>query len=109
MRVSRLFLALACGVAAHVAAAADLKILSAGAFKPVLVALQPAFEQQTGHQQQHHLAGEAAVGLDVRAVEHGQQPAHTEDDRQHDPHAAADAAAAVPPRLSWTAKMPAKT
>ena len=49
MRVSRLFLALACSLAAHVAAAADLKVLSAGAFKPVLVALQPAFEQRTGH------------------------------------------------------------
>ena len=29
--------------------AADLKVLTAGAFKPVLVALQPAFERQTGH------------------------------------------------------------
>ncbi len=49
MRVFRLLLALACGLAAHLALAADLKILSAGAFKPVLVALQPAFEQHTGH------------------------------------------------------------
>ncbi|GAB3762469.1 substrate-binding domain-containing protein [Ramlibacter monticola] len=49
MRISRLLLLpLACVVAAH-AAAAELKVLSAGAFKPVLVALQPAFEQQTGH------------------------------------------------------------
>ena len=64
MRVSRLFLALACGVAAHAAAAADLKILSAGAFKPVLVALQPAFEQQTGH----HLVivNDTAGGLEKR-------------------------------------------
>ncbi len=29
--------------------AADLKVLTAGAFKPVLVALQPEFEKQTGH------------------------------------------------------------
>lgn len=29
--------------------AADLKVLTAGAFKPVLVAMQPEFEKQTGH------------------------------------------------------------
>ncbi len=31
------------------AAAAEIKVLTAGAFKPVVVALAPAFEQQTGH------------------------------------------------------------
>jgi molybdate transport system substrate-binding protein len=31
------------------AIAADIKVLSAGAFKPVLVAMAPAFEQRTGH------------------------------------------------------------
>jgi molybdate transport system substrate-binding protein len=36
-----------CGAA--IAQAADLKVLTAGAFKPVLVALQPEFEKQTGH------------------------------------------------------------
>ena len=41
--------ALACLAATQLVAAAELKVLSAGAFKPVLVALQPAFEQQTGH------------------------------------------------------------
>ncbi|HEX7891914.1 MAG TPA: substrate-binding domain-containing protein [Ramlibacter sp.] len=41
--------ALACLAAAQIASAVELKVLSAGAFKPVLVALQPAFEQQTGH------------------------------------------------------------
>ncbi|GAB3650176.1 substrate-binding domain-containing protein [Ramlibacter alkalitolerans] len=45
----RLLFALACAFAAQAVAAAELKVLSAGAFKPVLVALQPAFEQQTGH------------------------------------------------------------
>ena len=30
-------------------AAADLRVLTAGAFKPVLLAIQPQFEQQTGH------------------------------------------------------------
>jgi molybdate transport system substrate-binding protein len=49
MRLSRFFAALACLAAVQLAHAADLKVLSAGAFKPVLVALQPAFEQQTGH------------------------------------------------------------
>lgn len=29
--------------------AADLKVLTAGAFKPVVVALAPVFEQRTGH------------------------------------------------------------
>lgn len=31
------------------AAAAEIKVLTAGAFKPVVVALAPAFEKQTGH------------------------------------------------------------
>src|SRR3954469_3231170 len=31
------------------ATAAELKVLTAGAFKPVVVALAPAFEQRTGH------------------------------------------------------------
>src|SRR4051812_38544221 len=49
MRLARLLAALAClliGLSAH---AVELKVLTAGAFKPVLLALQPAFEQQTGH------------------------------------------------------------
>ena len=41
--------ALACLAVACAAQAAELKVLTAGAFKPVLVALQPAFEQRTGH------------------------------------------------------------
>ncbi|MEJ8851073.1 substrate-binding domain-containing protein [Variovorax rhizosphaerae] len=35
-------------VAAH-AVAAEIKVLSAGAFKPVVVAVAPLFEQRTGH------------------------------------------------------------
>ena len=31
------------------AGAAEIKVLTAGAFKQVLLALLPAFEQQTGH------------------------------------------------------------
>ncbi len=36
-------------LAASAAAAADIKVLTAGAYKPVLLALVPAFEQSTGH------------------------------------------------------------
>jgi molybdate transport system substrate-binding protein len=49
MRFVRFLFALACVATAHVASAADVKVLTAGAFKPVLLALQPAFERQTGH------------------------------------------------------------
>src|SRR4051812_27660399 len=49
MRIARLLATFACLCTALGAQAADLKILTAGAFKPVLVALQPAFEQLSGH------------------------------------------------------------
>jgi molybdate transport system substrate-binding protein len=49
MRSVRLLAALACTLAACAASAADLKVLTAGAFKPVVLALQPAFERDTGH------------------------------------------------------------
>lgn len=49
MRIARLLIALACTVGVQLVSAAELKVLTAGAFKPVLVALQPAFERQTGH------------------------------------------------------------
>jgi len=49
MRIARPLAALACTLLAQVAQAEELKILSAGAFKPVVVALQPAFERDTGH------------------------------------------------------------
>lgn len=49
MRTARLLAALACLCTSLAAPAAELKILTAGAFKPVLVALQPAFEQLSGH------------------------------------------------------------
>jgi molybdate transport system substrate-binding protein len=49
MHIARLLAALACACAAQLVQAEELKILSAGAFKPVLVALQPAFERDTGH------------------------------------------------------------
>src|SRR5689334_9350338 len=49
MRFTRFLLALACAGITQLASAADLRVLTAGAFKPVLQALQPAFERQTGH------------------------------------------------------------
>nr|WP_316642440.1 substrate-binding domain-containing protein [uncultured Roseateles sp.] len=51
MGLRHLLIAALTGVAG-MALAADLKVLTAGAFKPVLVALAPAFEQQTGHRLQ---------------------------------------------------------
>ena len=66
MRALRLFLALACCLAAHIAAAADLKVLTAGALKPVLVALQPAFEQQTGNKLV--IVNDTAGGLQKRVT-----------------------------------------
>jgi molybdate transport system substrate-binding protein len=50
MSLLRSLVALATAAAALGAAgAAELKVLTAGAFKPVVVALQPEFERQTGH------------------------------------------------------------
>ncbi len=43
-----ILLAAACAVALP-SGAADIKVLTAGAFKPVVVALAPEFERQTGH------------------------------------------------------------
>jgi molybdate transport system substrate-binding protein len=60
----RLLIALACAFAAQAVAAAELKVLSAGALKPVLVALQPAFEQQTGHRLR--IENDTAGGLQKR-------------------------------------------
>src|SRR3954468_9301964 len=49
MRLAHTLAALACLLGATVARAAELKVLTAGAFKPVLLALQPAFELQSGN------------------------------------------------------------
>lgn len=38
-----------CVLTATTAQAADIKVLTAGAYKPVLVALQSEFEWRTGH------------------------------------------------------------
>src|SRR5262249_29558544 len=45
----RLSAAAALAIAATSAVGADLKVLTAGAYKPVLQALAPAFEQRSGH------------------------------------------------------------
>ena len=47
--LTSLFLTTLTAALAGAAQAADIKVLSAGAFKPVLVAMAPAFEQRTGH------------------------------------------------------------
>jgi molybdate transport system substrate-binding protein len=49
MRLSQLIVAGACALLSQLAQAAELKVLTAGAFKPVLVALQAQFERATGH------------------------------------------------------------
>jgi molybdate transport system substrate-binding protein len=64
MRITRILLVLVWCFAAHVASAAELKVLSAGAFKPVLVALQPAFERETGHRL--HIENDTAGALQKR-------------------------------------------
>lgn len=47
--VSRALALLAIAALPLAASAAELKVLTAGAFKPVLLAMQPAFERSTGH------------------------------------------------------------
>ena len=64
MRLPRLLAALTCSVAAFTVHAADVKVLTAGAFKPVLIALQPAFERQTGHRL--HIENDTAGALQKR-------------------------------------------
>jgi molybdate transport system substrate-binding protein len=49
MRLPRFLLIGACALLAPLAHAAEIKVLTAGAFKPVLVALQPQFEAASGH------------------------------------------------------------
>lgn len=51
MKTRLVLLAAALGLvaSAEIAAAAEVKVLSAGAYKQVVLALQPEFEKQTGH------------------------------------------------------------
>ena len=49
MRYGWIVAALTAGWIGGAATAAEIKVLSAGAFKPVVVALQPEFEKQSGH------------------------------------------------------------
>jgi molybdate transport system substrate-binding protein len=51
------------------AGAAELKLLTAGAFKQVLVAALPAFEQRTGH---HVTLDNATVGVLTKRIEDGE-------------------------------------
>ena len=48
-RIKLLLLAALGGLAAQPAIAGDLKVLTAGAYKQVLLAMQPEFEKQSGH------------------------------------------------------------
>ena len=58
---------------ANHAGAAEIKVLTAGAFKPVLVALAPAFEQHSGHRVvvDHHTDSDSAGAL-VRRIDGGE-------------------------------------
>lgn len=49
MHVKRIVLLALAGSLAASALAADIKVLTAGAFKPVVMALAPEFERQSGH------------------------------------------------------------
>lgn len=51
------------------AAAADLKVLTAGAFKPVVLALAPEFEQRSGHKL---IVDNDTVGALVRRIGNGE-------------------------------------
>lgn len=56
-------------VAAALAGAAEIKVLTAGAFKPVVAALAPAFEAQTGHTVR---VENATAGALVRRIAQGE-------------------------------------
>ena|SRR5437867_1208300 len=59
----------ALGVAGTPAAAAEIKVLSAGAYKSVVVAIQPEFEKQTGHKL---VVDNDTVGALTKRVEDGE-------------------------------------
>jgi molybdate transport system substrate-binding protein len=63
-RVARALALLAITALPLAASAADLKVLTAGAFKPVLAGLQPEFERATGHRLK--LENDTAGGLQRR-------------------------------------------
>jgi len=70
MRASILIAAaVALGVAGAPAGAAEIKVLSAGAYKSVVVAIQPEFEKQTGHKL---VIDNDTVGALAKRVEDGE-------------------------------------
>src|SRR5262245_26809849 len=70
MRASILIAAaVALGVAGAPAGAAEIKVLSAGAYKSVVVAIQPEFEKQTGHKL---VIDNGTVGALAKRVEDGE-------------------------------------
>jgi molybdate transport system substrate-binding protein len=56
-------------MAASAANGADIKVLSAGAFKQIVLAVQPSFEQQTGHRL---VVDNDTVGALVKRIESGE-------------------------------------
>ena len=60
---------LAAGLAAQPASAADIEVLTAGAYKPVLIAMQPDFEKETGHRL---VIDNDTVGALVKRIEGGE-------------------------------------
>jgi molybdate transport system substrate-binding protein len=56
-------------MAVSAAQGADIKVLSAGAFKQIVLAVQPAFEEQTGHRL---VVDNDTVGALVKRIENGE-------------------------------------
>ena len=76
------------GVIAPAAHAANLKVLTAGAFKQVVVAMVPAFEQRTGHKVEvpNDTAGglaKVAIGVAVKSGATRRPPARGEPELHH--------------------------
>jgi len=71
MRVKGLLVASAVTVAAGMstASAAEIKVLTAGAFKQVVLALQPGFEKQTGHKL---IVDNGTVGQLLKRIDEGE-------------------------------------
>ena len=72
MRVKLLMLASVIGFAigtAGDAVSAEIKVLTAGAYKQVVLALQPAFEKQTGHKL---IVDNGTVGQLVKRIDGGE-------------------------------------
>lgn len=63
---SSLCAAMIVSASSTVALSADIKVLTAGAYKPIALALAPAFEQQTGHKLV--VANDTAGALEISEI-----------------------------------------